>query len=247
MRPQLSANRFGSGPRPAARAVRRCGGQGVQGAGCAWIRRRARLRARPRCEHRAAWLRAGREGLKVPADKRDQSARRDRATIVGTRSTPCRPAGSSVISRMASPESETIHRVSANPPIKPTLIEPDKWPAAYRSGDRVSIVTAPRHASCARRCAGDDSRTGGSASKTDRGAQALVLMLGVEMPVAIGTPLVIVAANSTAGFLSHLHHVQIPWGIAAPWVGTSATRYLSMEVALASRIRQHHRCARASS
>ena len=34
---------------------------------------------------------------------------------------------------------------------------------------------------------------------------ALVLMLGVEMPIAIGTSLLIITANSAAGVFAHLH------------------------------------------
>ncbi|GAS96938.1 permease [Mycolicibacterium canariasense] len=50
---------------------------------------------------------------------------------------------------------------------------------------------------------------------------ALVLMLGVQMPVAIGTSLVIIVANSVAGILSHLNGTSIDWTIAAAFVGTA--------------------------
>ncbi|MCX2715181.1 sulfite exporter TauE/SafE family protein [Mycolicibacterium sp. J2] len=50
---------------------------------------------------------------------------------------------------------------------------------------------------------------------------ALVLMLGVEMPVAIGTSLVIIVVNSAAGILSHLSGTSIDWTIAAAFVGTA--------------------------
>ena len=50
---------------------------------------------------------------------------------------------------------------------------------------------------------------------------ALVLMLGVEMPVAIGTSLLIIVANSLAGLLSHLSGTSIDWTIAAAFVGTA--------------------------
>lgn len=49
----------------------------------------------------------------------------------------------------------------------------------------------------------------------------LVLMLGVAMPIAIGTSLIIITANSAAGLLSHLQGTHINWGIAAAFVGTA--------------------------
>lgn len=42
---------------------------------------------------------------------------------------------------------------------------------------------------------------------------ALVLLLGVDMPVAIGTSLVIIVANSAAGLVSHLSGTSIDWPI----------------------------------
>lgn len=50
---------------------------------------------------------------------------------------------------------------------------------------------------------------------------ALVLMLGVEMPIAVGTSLLIIAANSSAGVISHLSGAYIDWGITAAFVGTA--------------------------
>ncbi|KWX57200.1 sulfite exporter TauE/SafE family protein [Mycobacterium sp. NAZ190054] len=50
---------------------------------------------------------------------------------------------------------------------------------------------------------------------------ALVLMLGVEMPIAVGTSLVIIVANSVAGVLSHLSGADIDWAIATAFVGTA--------------------------
>jgi uncharacterized membrane protein YfcA len=50
---------------------------------------------------------------------------------------------------------------------------------------------------------------------------ALVLMLGVEMPIAIGTSLLIIVANSAAGVISHLSGVGINWSITAAFVGTA--------------------------
>ena len=50
---------------------------------------------------------------------------------------------------------------------------------------------------------------------------ALVLMLGVEMPIAIGTSLLIIVANSAAGVVSHLGGASIDWSITAAFVGTA--------------------------
>ncbi len=50
---------------------------------------------------------------------------------------------------------------------------------------------------------------------------ALVLMLGVEMPIAIGTSLLIIVANSGAGLLSHLSGTSIDWPIATAFLGTA--------------------------
>ena len=50
---------------------------------------------------------------------------------------------------------------------------------------------------------------------------ALVLMLGVEMPIAIGTSLLVIVANSAAGVVSHLGGASIDWGITAAFVGTA--------------------------
>jgi uncharacterized membrane protein YfcA len=50
---------------------------------------------------------------------------------------------------------------------------------------------------------------------------ALVLMLGVEMPVAVGTSLLIITANSAAAVLSHLHGAHIDGGITTAFVGTA--------------------------
>lgn len=51
---------------------------------------------------------------------------------------------------------------------------------------------------------------------------ALVIALGVEMPIAVGTSLLIIAANSAAGVVSHLHGVHINWSVTAAFVGTAA-------------------------
>lgn len=50
---------------------------------------------------------------------------------------------------------------------------------------------------------------------------ALVLMLGVEIPIAIGTSLLIIVANSAAGVISHMSDTSIDWGITAAFVGTA--------------------------
>ena len=50
---------------------------------------------------------------------------------------------------------------------------------------------------------------------------ALVLMLGVEMSIAIGTSLVIITANSAGGVLAHLHDAQFDWTITASFVVTA--------------------------
>ena len=50
---------------------------------------------------------------------------------------------------------------------------------------------------------------------------ALVLMLGVEMPIAVGTSLVIIVANSVAGFAAHVGDAGIDWSITAAFVGAA--------------------------
>lgn len=50
---------------------------------------------------------------------------------------------------------------------------------------------------------------------------ALVLMLGLQMSVAIGTSLVIIVANSAAGLISHLSGASIDWAITAAFAGTA--------------------------
>lgn len=48
---------------------------------------------------------------------------------------------------------------------------------------------------------------------------ALVLLLGVEMPVAVGTSLLIIVANSVAGLAAHLGDGGIDWSITIAFVG----------------------------
>lgn len=55
---------------------------------------------------------------------------------------------------------------------------------------------------------------------------ALVLMLGVQMPIAIGTSLLIIVANSAAGFLSHLHGLDVDWAIAGAFAATATVASL---------------------
>ncbi len=50
---------------------------------------------------------------------------------------------------------------------------------------------------------------------------ALVLMLGVEMPIAIGTSLLIIVVNSAAGVISHVSGGGIDWAITGAFVGTA--------------------------
>ncbi len=50
---------------------------------------------------------------------------------------------------------------------------------------------------------------------------ALVLMLGVEMPIAIGTSLLIIAANSAGGVVAHLHNAQIDWSVTSAFVASA--------------------------
>lgn len=50
---------------------------------------------------------------------------------------------------------------------------------------------------------------------------ALVLLLGVEMPIAIGTSLLIIVVNSVAGLLSHVGGTSIDWAITAAFVGSA--------------------------
>jgi hypothetical protein len=56
---------------------------------------------------------------------------------------------------------------------------------------------------------------------------ALVLLLGVEMPIAVGTSLVVIVVNSTAGFLAHLTDASIDWTITAAFVGAAMVTSLA--------------------
>jgi len=50
---------------------------------------------------------------------------------------------------------------------------------------------------------------------------ALVLLLGIEMPVAVGTSLVIVTANSASGLLAYLGDLRLDWGLVAVFTATA--------------------------
>ncbi|MCD5421448.1 sulfite exporter TauE/SafE family protein [Rhodococcus pyridinivorans] len=50
---------------------------------------------------------------------------------------------------------------------------------------------------------------------------ALVLLLGVTMPVAVGTSLVVIVANSASGLVSHLSGTSIDWSITAAFAGVA--------------------------
>lgn len=50
---------------------------------------------------------------------------------------------------------------------------------------------------------------------------ALVLLLGIEMFVAVGTSLVIVTANSGSGLLAYLGHLSLNWGLVAAFTVTA--------------------------
>lgn len=50
---------------------------------------------------------------------------------------------------------------------------------------------------------------------------ALVLLLGIEMSVAIGTSLVIVTANSASGLLAYLGDLSLDWRVAAAFTATA--------------------------
>ncbi|AII11242.1 sulfite exporter TauE/SafE family protein [Rhodococcus opacus] len=50
---------------------------------------------------------------------------------------------------------------------------------------------------------------------------ALVLLLGVRMPVAVGTSLVIVTANAGSGLLAYLGNLSLDWGLVAPFTAAA--------------------------
>ncbi|MDI9938866.1 sulfite exporter TauE/SafE family protein [Rhodococcus sp. IEGM 1351] len=50
---------------------------------------------------------------------------------------------------------------------------------------------------------------------------ALVLLLGVQMAVAVGTSLLIVAVNSGAGLIAYLGHLRLDWALVAVFTVTA--------------------------
>lgn len=50
---------------------------------------------------------------------------------------------------------------------------------------------------------------------------ALVVVLGVEMSVAVGTSLLIITANSVAGIFSHLGAITVDWTVTAVFVAAA--------------------------
>ncbi|MGU3503340.1 sulfite exporter TauE/SafE family protein [Mycobacterium sp. C31M] len=50
---------------------------------------------------------------------------------------------------------------------------------------------------------------------------ALVLLLGVQMSVAVGTSLLVIVANSTVGIAAHVNGIAIDWPITVVFVGTA--------------------------
>ncbi|WP_072690534.1 sulfite exporter TauE/SafE family protein [Rhodococcus marinonascens] len=50
---------------------------------------------------------------------------------------------------------------------------------------------------------------------------ALVMLLGIEMSVAVGTSLVIVTANSGSGLLAYLGNLSLDWGVVAVFTATA--------------------------
>lgn len=50
---------------------------------------------------------------------------------------------------------------------------------------------------------------------------APVLVLGVQMPIAVGTSLLIIVANSVAGVIFHLSGASIDWVTTGAFVGTA--------------------------
>ncbi|WP_070380314.1 sulfite exporter TauE/SafE family protein [Rhodococcus sp. WMMA185] len=50
---------------------------------------------------------------------------------------------------------------------------------------------------------------------------ALVVMLGVQIQIAVGTSLVIIVVNSAAGLISHLSGASIDWAITVAFAGTA--------------------------
>jgi uncharacterized membrane protein YfcA len=56
---------------------------------------------------------------------------------------------------------------------------------------------------------------------------ALVLLGGLEMPAAVGTSLLVLSAQSAAGFLGHLHGTRVDWSLAATMTAIAVTTALA--------------------
>jgi uncharacterized membrane protein YfcA len=50
---------------------------------------------------------------------------------------------------------------------------------------------------------------------------ALVVLLGVDMPIAVGTSLIIIVVNSAAGLISHLGTAPIDWAVTAAFASAA--------------------------
>ncbi|KOS53342.1 sulfite exporter TauE/SafE family protein [Rhodococcus rhodochrous] len=55
---------------------------------------------------------------------------------------------------------------------------------------------------------------------------ALVILLGLEMSVAVGTSLIVIVANSAAGLVAHLGDADIDWPITAAFAGAAVVTSL---------------------
>jgi hypothetical protein len=64
---------------------------------------------------------------------------------------------------------------------------------------------------------------------------ALTLLAGLPMHAAVGTSLLVIAANSAAGLLAHLHQGEMPLGLTAAFTATAAVGALA-GVRLAARL-----------
>ncbi|WP_435277520.1 sulfite exporter TauE/SafE family protein [Rhodococcus yananensis] len=50
---------------------------------------------------------------------------------------------------------------------------------------------------------------------------ALVLLLGVEMRIAVGTSLAVIVVNSAAGLVAHLNTADVDWAVTAAFAGAA--------------------------
>jgi hypothetical protein len=56
---------------------------------------------------------------------------------------------------------------------------------------------------------------------------ALTLLAGLAMHAAVGTSLLVIAANSAAGLLAHLHEGEMPLGLTAAFTAAAAVGALA--------------------